>query len=114
MLHVDRVTSILDARGGPVEVALRVDNPGADTTELQATIFLRVDGIPLEPTRASRVPPIPGEGQVTAVMTYELQGVTSVEDGARAGRRGPQPPRVRAAHGGRRDRRHVRAAGRSC
>ena len=26
------------------------------------------------------MPPIPAEGQVASVMTYELQGVTSVDD----------------------------------
>jgi hypothetical protein len=80
VLHIDRVTSTLDARGGPVEVALRVDNPGVETAELQGTIFLRVDGLPIEPTRESRIPPIPAEGQVASLMTYELQGVTSVDD----------------------------------
>ena len=79
VLHIDRVTSTLDARGGPVEVELRIDNPGPDVAELQATIFLRVGGLPVEPTRESRIPPIPAEGQVTGVMTYELQGVTSVD-----------------------------------
>jgi hypothetical protein len=80
VLHIDRVTAVLDARGGPVEVALRVDNPNADTAELQATIFLQVDGVPIRPTRESRIPPIPAKGQVASVITYELQGVTSVDD----------------------------------
>ena len=82
VLHVDRVTSTLDARGGPVDVELRVENPGADTAELQAKIFLRVDGLPIEPTRESRVPPIPAEGEVSSRMTYELQRVTSVDGAA--------------------------------
>lgn len=80
VLHIDRVTAVLDARGGPVEVALRVDNPNPDGAEIQATIFLQVGGVPIRPTRESRIPPIPPEGQVSSVMTYELQGVTSVDD----------------------------------
>jgi hypothetical protein len=79
VLHVDRVTAVLDARGGPVDVAITVDNPNVDGAELQATIFLLVDGSPIRPTRESRIPPIPAEGQVSSVMTYELQGVTSVD-----------------------------------
>jgi len=79
VLHIDRVTAVLDARGGPVDVAVRVDNPNVDAAELQATIFLRVDGVPIRPTRESRIPPIPAEGQVSSVLTYELQGVTSVD-----------------------------------
>jgi hypothetical protein len=80
ILHIDRVAAVLDARGGPVEVALRVDNPNVDAAEIQATIFLRVGGLLIRPTRESRIPPIPAEGQVSTVMTYELQGETSVDD----------------------------------
>ena len=82
VLRVDRVTAVLDARGGPVDVAITVDNPNPDGAELQATIFLLVDGTPVRPTRESRIPPIPAEGQVSSVMTYELQGVTSVDAAA--------------------------------
>jgi hypothetical protein len=80
VLHIDRVTAVLDARGGPVEVAIRVDNPNVDAAEMQATIFLQVGGVPIRPTRESRIPPIPPESQVSTVMTYELQGVTSVDE----------------------------------
>lgn len=80
VLHVDRVTAVLDARGGPVDVTLRVDNPNADGAELQGTVFLRVGGVAIRPTRESRIPPIPAEGQVASVMTYELQAVTSIDD----------------------------------
>jgi hypothetical protein len=81
VLHVDRVTSTLDARGGPVDVTLRVENPRADPAELQATIFLRFGGAPIEPTRESRIPPIPPESEIVGLLTYELQGVSSVADG---------------------------------
>jgi hypothetical protein len=80
VMHVDRVVSILDARGGPVDVTLRVDNPGPDPVEVQATVLLRAGDSLIRPTRDSRIPPIPAEGQVTAVMTYELQGISSVAD----------------------------------
>ena len=80
VLHIDRVTSVLDARGGPVDVTLRVENPNVDATELQATIFLSVGGVPVRPTRESRIPPIPAESEVSSVMTYELQAVTSIDD----------------------------------
>lgn len=80
LVHVDRATSILDARGGPVDVTLTIENPNPDPAEMQATIFLRVGGELIRPTRESEAPPIPEEGQVTALMTYELQGVTTVAD----------------------------------
>ena len=80
VLHIDRVTSVLDARGGPVDVTIRVDNPNVDGAELQATILLRVGGAVIRPTRESRIPPVPAEDQVSGIMTYELQGVTSIDD----------------------------------
>lgn len=80
VIRVDSATSILDARGGPVDVSLTIENPNPDLAELQATIFLRVGGEPIRATRESRVPPIPAEGQVTAVLRYELQGATTIAD----------------------------------
>ena len=80
VIHVDDATSVLDARGGPVDVTIRIDNPNPDDAELQARILLRLGEELIEPTRESRVPPIPGKGTASAVMTFELQGVASVDD----------------------------------
>jgi len=80
VLHFDRATAILDDRGGPVDVSVRVQNDGPDPVDLGAPIVLIVEGRPVEPTRESRVATVPAGGQVGAVMTYELQGVTSVDD----------------------------------
>lgn len=80
VLHFDRATAILDDRGGPVAVAVRVQNDGPEPVDLSAPIRLIVDGDPVEPTRESRVATVPAGGQVGALMTYELQGVTSVDD----------------------------------
>jgi hypothetical protein len=79
LVHVDRATATLDARGGPVEVAIRVENPASESTTLDAPIRLLVADSPVEPTRESRVPVIPAAGTVSAVLTYELQGIPSVE-----------------------------------
>jgi hypothetical protein len=80
ILHFDRATAELDQRGGPVNVALRVENPGADTAELDAGIFLNVAGMRVEATRESRVSSVPGKGITGALLTYELQGVASAKD----------------------------------
>ena len=77
VLHVDAVTATLDERGGPVVVGLRLDNPGPEAAELNARIWLVVDGERIEPTRDSKVPRVPAEGSAGAVLTYELQGVAS-------------------------------------
>jgi hypothetical protein len=82
LIHVDNAVATLDERGGPVEVRLRIENPGEDDGELDARILLLVDatadGPPAEPTRESKVPTIPAHGIVGALMTYELQGIASV------------------------------------
>jgi hypothetical protein len=83
LIHVDNAVATLDVRGGPVEVQLRIENPGDDDGELDGRIRLLVDATstdpPVEPTRESKVPTIPAHGLVGAVMRYELQGIASVE-----------------------------------
>jgi hypothetical protein len=85
IIHVDDAIATLDQRGGPVEVRLRIENPGDDEGELDGPIRLLVDAStpdpPVEATRESRVPSIPAHGFVGALMTYELQGIDSVAKG---------------------------------
>ena len=80
VLHFDRATAILDDRGGPVEVVVRVQNDALEPVDLRAPIRLLVAGQLIEPTRESRVATVPAGGQVGAVMRYELQGISSVAD----------------------------------
>jgi hypothetical protein len=85
ILHVDDAVATLDERGGPVEVRIRVENPGDDEGELDGRIRLLVDAtsndLPVEATRESKVPSVPAHGFVGALMTYELQGIRSVDKG---------------------------------
>jgi hypothetical protein len=85
ILHVDDAVATLDERGGPVEVRIRVENPGDDEGELDGRIRLLVDATsndaPVEATRESKVPSVPAHGFVGALMTYELQGIRSVDKG---------------------------------
>src|SRR5438034_11586086 len=64
ILHVDDAVATLDERGGPVEVRIRIENPGDDEGELDGRIRLLVDATsndpPVEATRESKVPSIPG------------------------------------------------------
>ena len=82
VVHLDRAVAILDDRGGPVIVDVRVDNPSVDPSELAATIYLVVGDERVEPTRDSELQPIAEGGSVEGRMTYELQGVTSVDAAA--------------------------------
>ncbi len=81
LITVQAVTATLDQRGGPVLVVLHLENPGADDAELNARVLLQVnDGAaPLAPTRESRIPTVPATGTAEATLTYELQGVASVD-----------------------------------
>jgi hypothetical protein len=85
ILHVDDAVATLDERGGPVELRIRDENPGDDEGELDARIRLLVDATstdpPAEATRESKVPSVPAHGFVGALMTYELQGIPSVDKG---------------------------------
>lgn len=79
VLHLDSATATLDERGGPVVVGLRLDNPGTEPAQLNGKIWLVVNGMRLEATRESKVPAVPAGGSAGALLTYELQGIASVE-----------------------------------
>jgi hypothetical protein len=83
LITVDTVTATLDERGGPVIVRLKLENLGTDDSELNARVLFQVDADssepPLAPTRDSKIPTVPAGGTVDAALTYELQGVASVD-----------------------------------
>jgi hypothetical protein len=83
LIHVDSVAATLDERGGPVEVHLGFENPGEDDAQLDARVLLQVDAAstepPVAPTRESKIPTVPGGGNATATLTYELQRITSID-----------------------------------
>lgn len=78
-LDFDRVTSTLDARGGPVELLLGIKNPTTDDSTLDGKVTIVVGTIRMEPTRESVIPIVPAGGSVAVVLTFELQKVTSIE-----------------------------------
>lgn len=82
VLHFDDATAVLDARGGPVEVRFRIQNPNTDPGVLDAPIRLAVGTAHVAPNRESSVPDVPPLGSATVVLTYELQGIASVDDAA--------------------------------
>jgi len=86
VIHVDSVVATLDERGGPVEVRLRLENPNEDDGDLDARVLLQVDPAgataPVAMSRDSKIPTVPAHGIVGAVLTYELQGIPSVQNAA--------------------------------
>lgn len=79
IVTVDRVTSLLDARGGTVDVLVGIANPNADIADLDGPITLLVGDVRVEATRDSKVPEVPAKGSVATVLTYELQAIPSVD-----------------------------------
>jgi hypothetical protein len=79
LISVNRAVAVLDERGGPVTVEVELANSSRDETELEAKIWLVVGDTRVPPTRESTIPPLPAEAEVAATLTYELQGITSVD-----------------------------------
>jgi hypothetical protein len=82
VLHFDQAAATLDARGGPVEVTLRIQNPNEDTGVLDGPIRLAVGTAKIDPNHDSVIPDVAPQGSATVVLTYELQGIASIEDAA--------------------------------
>jgi hypothetical protein len=78
-IEVVSVTSTLDARGGPVEVLLRMKNPTSEDSSLDGAVTLLVGTVRADPTRESEVPDVPANGSAAATLTYELQGIASID-----------------------------------
>jgi len=81
-IHVVSVTATLDELGGPVTVVLRLDNPTADDSQLDGSVDLVIGSVRAEPTRESTIPEVPAGESAPATLTYELQGIASIEAAA--------------------------------
>ena len=80
VLHWDLATALLDSRGGTVDVAFRIDNPGQEDADLDAKMTLVVAGNRIIPTRESHVPSTPAGKTALGLLTFELQGIASAAD----------------------------------
>ncbi len=78
LIHFDQAKATLE-RGGTIEMMLRIENPTADTGELDGGIHLIIGTIRAEPNRNSQIPTVPANGTVDVVLTYELQDVVSAD-----------------------------------
>lgn len=79
VLTFDRVTSLLDVRGGTVDLLVGVANPNTDDAELDGDIALVVGDVRILPTRDSHVPKIPATSSVATILTFEVQAISSVD-----------------------------------
>jgi hypothetical protein len=83
VIKVNTATSTLDERGGPVNVQLVLQNDNEDDSDLSARVLFDPDGEgparPVAMTRDSKIPTVPAHGSASTILTYELQGVASVD-----------------------------------
>jgi hypothetical protein len=79
IIHVDAATATLDERGGPVALTLRLENPTGDVGELDGPIQLVIGTTIVAPNDDSSVPLVPANSSLPATLTYDLQGITSVD-----------------------------------
>jgi hypothetical protein len=78
-VEIASVTATLDQRGGPVQVLVHLDNPTTEDSSLDGPITLLIGTVRAEPTRESTLPDIPAGATTTATLTYELQGISSID-----------------------------------
>jgi hypothetical protein len=81
VLHMDLATTVLDSRGGTVDIAFRIENNGEEPSDLDAQMTLVVAGNRIAPTRESHIPTTPGGETALALLTFELQEIDSAADG---------------------------------
>jgi hypothetical protein len=80
-LEIDVVgaTATLDQRGGPVEVRMNLHNPTDQDSNLDGAVTLLVGTVRADPTRESTIPEVPAQDTIAATLTYELQGISSID-----------------------------------
>ncbi|MEW5991860.1 MAG: hypothetical protein AB1736_11025 [Chloroflexota bacterium] len=78
VLTFGTATATLDAKGGPVEVKVRFDNPGQADARLGGPIRLVAGDAVAEPTRETVLPLVPAEGSADALVTFEVDGTFDV------------------------------------
>ena len=81
VLHMDLATATLDSRGGTVDIAFRIENPGAEESDLDARMTLVVAGNRIAPTRESQIPTAAAGKTAPALLSFELQAIGSADDG---------------------------------
>jgi len=78
-VKIDTATATLDSGGGPVAVTIRLQNPTGDVGQLDAPIQLVIGSTHVSPNQDSEVPLVPPNGSMPVTLTYDVQGISSVD-----------------------------------
>jgi len=89
VVTVHTAVASLDAKGGPVSVLLRIENPGTDAATLDAPIRLTASGAAFELAHGTEIPEIPAGEVAELTIEFEVVGRSTIDDGVlRIGRTG--------------------------
>lgn len=71
----------LDAKGGPVSVLMRIENPGTDDATLDVPIRLTASGATFDLARGTQLPEIPAGAVAEVTLEFEVVGRVKIADG---------------------------------
>jgi hypothetical protein len=81
IVTVHSATASMDAKGGPVTVALGIVNPGQDTAALDAPIRLTASGHVYGVVNGTVLPEVAAGGSTEVSLVFEVDGRPTIDDG---------------------------------
>jgi hypothetical protein len=81
VITLEQATASLDAKGGPVDVVLIVENPGTEDATLDAPIRLTSGSASFQLAHGAQAPQIPAGESTFVTFEFEVTGQGSIDDG---------------------------------
>jgi hypothetical protein len=81
VITLEQATASLDAKGGPVDVVLIVENPGAEDATLDAPIALTSGSATFQLAHGAEAPQILAGESTFVTFEFEVTGQGSIDDG---------------------------------
>ena len=81
VITLEQATASLDAKGGPVDVVLIIENPGTEDATLDAPIALTSGSATFELAHGAEVPQIAAGESTFVTLEFEVVGQGSIDDG---------------------------------
>jgi hypothetical protein len=81
MITLEQATASLDAKGGPVDVVLIIENPGTEDAALDAPITLTSGSATFQLAHGVDAPQVPAGQSTFVTLEFEVVGQGSIDDG---------------------------------
>ena len=81
IVTVHTAIASLDAKGGPVSVLIRIENPGTEPATLDVPIRLTASGDAFELARGIQIPELEAGAVAELTIEFELVGRSKIDDG---------------------------------